>query len=106
MNITVTTRRRVYLVTLLLGAFIFTLTANETAFAKLCGFRSPVTGALAADAIIIARPATVTDFFEVEDVISGGANTGDIIQLPDFRLRTCNTYKDDSFDAITPDTRI
>jgi len=81
------------------------ITTSRTAHAKICPSPEPPVGVLDANVVVIVKQAT-TDFFEVEETFLGEINVADLIQLPDFRLATCQMYGPDIVDPITPSTRI
>src|ERR1041385_7446132 len=81
------------------------LAASQPAYAKLCLYPDPRGGVLNADVVVIVRQ-TSPDILQVEETFFGDSNVGDIIQLPDFRLATCQPDGPDVVEPITPDTHI
>jgi hypothetical protein len=87
------------------GILFLAFASTETTFAKLCWISDPRAGVLEAEVVAIVKQAS-GDFFEVQEVLLGDSKLGDIIELHDFKLATCQQYGPDLIEPIMPDTRI
>src|SRR5512138_486610 len=98
MKTNLTTSHR--LLAALCGTLLLIFAASENTYAKLCLGRDPRAGVLDAEVVAIVKQAA-GDFFEVVETFFGDSIVGDIIQLPDFKLATCQQYGPDLVEPIT-----